>query len=189
MAAWHTNKPGYLSLDAWRWKAKSHCHCYHISQLQEALPWHIGEYGLILIPAYVWMCFHERGQSGLMEFSGAGYKAYKSCCVCGIHMNNFSEGKPCLKARTNFHSKGSIAFSATLSKRWPHTSLDFRASNNHNPAKPKAMPGWSSVAHEDQECPRGIGLFQPWDYPAGGTYKMSSSSRCSPLNASMSWSI
>lgn len=111
------------------------------------------------------------------------------CCVCGIHMNNFSEGKPCLKDRTNFHSKGSIAFSATLSKRWPHTSLDFRASNNHNPAKPKAMPGWSSVAHEDQECPRGIGLFQPWDYPAGGTYKMSSSSRCSPLNASMSWSI
>lgn len=74
MGAWHTNTPGHL-----RWKAKSHCHCYHISQLQEALPWHTGEYGLILIPAYVWVCFHQRGQSGLMEFSDTGYKGYKRC--------------------------------------------------------------------------------------------------------------
>lgn len=115
MGAWHTNTPGHL-----RWKAKSHCHCYHISQLQEALPWHTGEYGLILIPAYVWVCFHPRGQSGLMEFSDTGYKGYKRCLwrkpCCEVCCEaNFSEGKPCLKTRTHFHSKGSVEFSATLS--------------------------------------------------------------------------
>jgi len=60
------------------------------------------------------LCFDQREQSGLARYNGTRYEGYKRCCICGIHVNNSSYGKPCLKARTTFHSKNSILFSATL---------------------------------------------------------------------------
>lgn len=60
-------------------------------------------------------CIHWREQSGLIGYDGTGHKVYKRCCICGIHVNNSSAGKPYIKARITFHSKDSILFSATWS--------------------------------------------------------------------------
>lgn len=141
--------------------------------------------GILVSMASFWsllMCGCVSIREGRLSWWSSEGKGYKRCCVCGIHMNNSSEGEPCLKTRTDFHSKGSIAFSATLGKRWPHPSLGFGAPANHTPAKPKAAPGWSSLAHEGPGMPQ-----RDWGSSSSGTTLKEVPTRCPALPGSLPW--
>lgn len=131
---WHTNKSGHLSMDAWRYKGKVPAVTANpFPSCRKHQP------GVLVSMASFWslhtfgVCVRQREQGGLMGCNGmgcdgTGYKGYKRRCISGTHVNNSSDGKPCLKAGQPFTARAAFHFQPAEVKggfipAWPSEQL------------------------------------------------------------------